>query len=164
MTGLPAGSYCNVIDGSSVAGACTGTTCVGKPFCCRDKQLTGSATCSFTIGSDGSLVVTVGPRQAIAVHVGQLGTGTGLPPTAQQIPVLFYEIANTTMGEVGSPSFLSSVRPSVRLLILLEIQQQNIFVVGSLPQLGNWDPSNAVCLHESYIQIGFNTYTRADTA
>ena len=102
------------------------------------------------------------------MHVGQLGTGTGLPPTAQQIPVLFYEIANTTMGEVGSPSFLSSVRPSVRpsvrLLILLEIQQQNIFVVGSLPQLGNWDPSNAVHLHESYIQIGSNTYTRADTA
>ena len=78
----------------------------------RTSQLTSSATCSFTIGSDGSLVVTVGPRQAIAVHVGQLGTGTGLPPTAQQIPVLFYEIANTTMGEVGSPSFLSSVRLS----------------------------------------------------
>ena len=145
MTGLPAGSYCNVIDGTSVAGVCTGTAYVGKPFFCRDNRLTLPA-CSFTIGGDGSLVVTVGPRQAIAVHVGQLGTGTGLPPTAQQIPVLFYEIATTTLGEVGGPSFLSSVR----LLILLEIQQQNIFVVGSLPQLGNWDPSNAVRLHESY--------------
>jgi Alpha amylase, C-terminal all-beta domain len=29
MTGLPAGSYCNVIDGTSVAGVCSGTAYVG---------------------------------------------------------------------------------------------------------------------------------------
>jgi hypothetical protein len=101
MTGLPAGSYCNVIDGTSVLGVCTGT--------------------AFTIGSGGSLVVTVGPRQAIAVHVGQLGTGTGTPQTAQQVPVMFSETATTSYGE-------------------------NIFVVGSVPQLGNWDTSNAIPL------------------
>ena len=59
----------------------------------------------FTIGSDGSLVVTVGVRQAIAVHVGALGIGTGAPLTAQQVPVLFYENANTTLGEVRAHSF-----------------------------------------------------------
>ena len=98
--------------------------------------------CSFTIGSDGSLVATVGARQAVAVHVGALGTGTGVPQVASQVPVLFYETATTTLGEVGDPSFfLPSVRPSVTSSSLA---QQNIFVVGSVPQLGNWDPSNAV--------------------
>ncbi|KAH8986767.1 glycoside hydrolase [Lactarius hatsudake] len=101
MTGLPAGSYCNVVEGMSVAGVCTGT--------------------AFTIGDDGSLVATVGARQAIAVHVGALGSGTDMPKMAQQVPVLFYENATTTYGD-------------------------NIFVLGSVPQLGNWDPSNAIPL------------------
>ncbi|KAF8259044.1 glycoside hydrolase [Lactarius quietus] len=108
MTGLPAGSYCNIIDGTSVAGVCTGT--------------------AFTIGGDGSLIVTVGPRQAVAVHVGQIGTGTGMPLVAQQVPVLFYENATTTFGE-------------------------NIFVVGSVPQLGNWDTSNAIPLDPTYYPV-----------
>ncbi|KAH8996008.1 glycoside hydrolase [Lactarius akahatsu] len=104
MTGLPAGSYCNVVDGTSVAGVCTGT--------------------AFTISNDGCLVATVGARQAIAVHVGALGSGTVMPKIAQQVPVLFYENATTTYGD-------------------------NIFVVGSVPQLGNWDPSNAIPLDPS---------------
>ena len=32
MTGLPTGSYCNVIDGSSQKGTCTGTACVSLPL------------------------------------------------------------------------------------------------------------------------------------
>jgi hypothetical protein len=54
----------------------------------------------FTIGSGGSLVVSVGARQAVAVHVGELGVGTGAPLTAQQVPVMFYENATTKLGEV----------------------------------------------------------------
>ncbi|KAI0295076.1 glycoside hydrolase [Multifurca ochricompacta] len=100
-TGLPAGSYCNVIEGLSLAGVCSGT--------------------AFTINSGGSLTVTVGPRQAIAIHTGALGKGTATPRTAQQIPVMFSENVTTTFGE-------------------------NVFVVGSLPQLGNWDTSNAIPL------------------
>jgi len=74
------------------------------------------------------LIVTVGPRQAVAVHVGQIGTGTGMPLVAQQVPVLFYENATTTFGE-------------------------NIFVVGSVPQLGNWDTSNAIPLDPTYYPV-----------
>ncbi|KAH9018828.1 glycoside hydrolase [Lactarius hengduanensis] len=101
MTGLPAGSYCNVVDGTSAAVVCTGT--------------------AFTISNDGCLVATVGARQAIAVHVGALGSGAVMPKIAQQVPVLFYENVTTTYGD-------------------------NIFVVGSGPQLGNWDPLNAIPL------------------
>ena len=104
MTGLPGGSYCNVIDGTSVAGVCTGDAYVG-PDTKKETTKKRYVVCRFTIGSDGSLVVTVGVRQAIAVHVGALGIGTGAPLTAQQVPVLFYENANTTLGEVRAHSF-----------------------------------------------------------
>ncbi|KAH9054852.1 hypothetical protein EDB87DRAFT_1567972, partial [Lactarius vividus] len=104
MTGLPGGSYCNVIDGSSSPeDTCTGT--------------------AFTIGPDGSMSVTVGAHQAIAVHTGALGSGTSGPKTTELrlVPVLFNVNATTTFGE-------------------------NIFVVGNVPGLGNLDPTNAIPL------------------
>jgi len=99
-TGLPAGTYCNVIDGSSQSGVCTGS--------------------AFTVGGDGKVTVAIGPRQAIALHTGALGSTTPLK-RASQVSVLFSVDATTTFGE-------------------------NVFVVGSVPQLGNWDPSNAIPL------------------
>ena len=56
---------------------------------------------SFTIGYDGSLTVTVYAHQVIAVHTGAQGRGESYPRLVQQIPVLFYENATTTFGEVG---------------------------------------------------------------
>ena len=56
---------------------------------------------SFSIGNGGSLKVTVGPRQAIAVHTGAKGNGVSIPSTAQLVPVLFSENATTTYGEVS---------------------------------------------------------------
>ncbi|KAI9429653.1 glycoside hydrolase superfamily, partial [Lactarius psammicola] len=103
MTGLPGGSYCNVVDGMP------------------DGRSVHWGCVLFTISNDSSLAVTVGVRQAIAVHTGALGNGTSTPKTAQQVPVLFHENASTTNGE-------------------------NVFVAGSVPQLGNWDPSNAIPL------------------
>jgi len=102
-TGLPSGSYCNVFEGAPNMGTCNGE--------------------AFRIAYDGSLTVTVGPRQAIAMHTGARARGLSLPKqkTPQQVTILFSETANTTFGE-------------------------NIFVVGSVPQLGNWDPSNAIPL------------------
>ncbi|KAH8996004.1 glycoside hydrolase [Lactarius akahatsu] len=107
MTGLPGGSYCNVIDGSSSPeGTCTGT--------------------AFTIGPDGSMTVTVGAHQAIAMHTGALGYGTSGPKMMELglVPVLFNVNATTTFGE-------------------------NIFVVGDVPGLGNLDPTNAIPLDPS---------------
>ncbi|KAH8986654.1 glycoside hydrolase [Lactarius hatsudake] len=118
-TGLIAGSYCNVVDGPSVAGVCTGT--------------------GFTISNDSRLAVTVAPRQAIALHVGALGNGTSTPKTAQQVPVLFHTNVTTTYGE-------------------------NVFVVGNMPQLGNWDPSNAIPLDPTnYPMWAATTYLPSNT-
>jgi len=66
------------------------------------------------------LRVIIGPRQAIAVHTGAMGIGTPNPRTGQ-VSVLFSVKATTAYGE-------------------------NIFVLGSALQLGNWDPSNAIPL------------------
>ncbi|KAI9433229.1 glycoside hydrolase [Lactarius indigo] len=81
MTGLPGGSYCNVIDGSASSdGTCTGT--------------------AFTIGSDGSMAALVGAHQAIAVHTGALGKGTKPKSTELRlVPVLFNVNATTIFGE-----------------------------------------------------------------
>src|SRR6266404_5614647 len=38
MTGLPKGSYCNVVDGASVAGGCTGAAYVDNPATCTETQ------------------------------------------------------------------------------------------------------------------------------
>ena len=59
---------------------------------------------SFPISTAGLLDVTIGPRQAIAVHTGAMGSGTSTPKTAEFVPVLFNvnaSVALTAPGEVG---------------------------------------------------------------
>jgi len=48
QTSLPAGTYCNVIDGVKNGGSCTGST--------------------VTVSSDGSFTYSVGNRNAVAIH------------------------------------------------------------------------------------------------
>ncbi len=67
--------------------------------------LTGAhRICRFSIPFDGSLTVTIGPWQAIAVHTGALGKGLPIPEVATQVSVIFSETATTTLGEVSAPS------------------------------------------------------------
>jgi len=97
--------------------------------------------CRFLIPSDhdGKLAVTIGPWQAIAVHTGALGLGLPTPEVATQVSVIFSETATTTLGE-------------------------NIFVVGSVPQLGNWDPSNAIPLDPVHYPVwGATVYLPPNT-
>jgi glycosidase len=49
QTSLPAGTYCNVIDGVKNGGSCTGST--------------------VTVGSDGTFSYSVGNRNAVAIHI-----------------------------------------------------------------------------------------------
>jgi len=121
LTGLPPGAYCNVIDKSGAP----------HPRACNGA--------SFWVGIEGSLTVTIGPRQAIAVHVGALGTGSPTPKASGPVSVIFSEIATTTPGE-------------------------NIFVVGSVPQLGNWDPSSAIPLDPVHYPVwGATAYLPPNT-
>ncbi|CDO69062.1 Glycoside Hydrolase Family 13 / Carbohydrate-Binding Module Family 20 protein [Trametes cinnabarina] len=81
----------------------------------------GSCTGSSFDVSSGSLTATVPARSAIAVHTGAKGSGNGSGTSSGGVTVNFAETATTTFGE-------------------------NIFVVGSIPQLGNWNPASAIAL------------------
>jgi hypothetical protein len=63
---------------------------------------------SLFVRYGGSLSVTIGPRQAIAVHAGAIGVGVTIPEMAQQVSVLFSENATTVDGEVSGWFFLQA--------------------------------------------------------
>ncbi|EJD07843.1 glycoside hydrolase [Fomitiporia mediterranea MF3/22] len=102
-SGLPAGSYCDV-----VAGVPNGAVCAGP---------------SYTVASDGTFTPIISARNALAIHIGALGTGSsdGGGSTPSTVAVTFDETATTTFGE-------------------------NIFLVGSIPELASWDTDNAIAL------------------
>ncbi|PPR02056.1 hypothetical protein CVT24_011155 [Panaeolus cyanescens] len=77
---------------------------------------------SYTV-SGGSFTVTIPARNAVALHTGQKGSGgtTTPPPTGGTVSVMFEENATTNYGE-------------------------NIFVIGSISQLGSWNAGSAVAL------------------
>jgi alpha-amylase len=101
-TGLPAGTYCDVIHGSALGGTCTGP--------------------SVTVDGSGNASITVPAGDAVAIDVAARGTG------AATVAVTFHENATTVFG-------------------------QNVFLVGSIPALGNWNPANSVPLSSATYPI-----------
>ncbi|KAJ7223444.1 glycoside hydrolase family 13 protein [Mycena pura] len=127
-TALPSGAYCDVISGASAAGVCTGT--------------------GFTVAG-GSFAATVPARSAIAIHTGQMGTGSssggsggggGGGGGSSTVAVTFDETATTTFGEA------STLRAEASSIYAHFPAAQNIFLVGSIPQLATWDPAAAIPL------------------
>lgn len=116
-------------------------SCLNEPFAYR-----------FTVSS-GSLSATVPARSAIAVHTGQLGTGSGSgtgsggsTTPSGSVTVNFAETATTTFGEVRtSPhaAFSITILPDTDHRFIFA---QNIFLVGSISQLGTWNTANAVSI------------------
>ncbi|QRV78353.1 alpha-amylase [Ceratobasidium sp. AG-Ba] len=94
-TSLPDGSYCDVISGPPIAGACSGA--------------------SFKV-SNGFFSANVPARGAIAIYTGAMGSSSS---SSQLVVVTFTEVADTIIGE-------------------------NIFVLGSISELGSWVPENAI--------------------
>ncbi|WP_329564725.1 carbohydrate-binding module family 20 domain-containing protein [Kitasatospora sp. NBC_01266] len=93
-TGLPGGSYCDVIHGDPVAGGgCTGPT--------------------VTVDATGQATVTVNPGDAVALYPTAGSSGT--------VSETFNETETTSWG-------------------------QSVYLVGSIPALGNWNPSAAIPL------------------
>ncbi|KAF8812947.1 glycoside hydrolase family 13 protein [Phlegmacium glaucopus] len=79
-----------------------------------------SGTCTGTVFtvSKGSFTAIVPARSAVAIHTGALGSGGG---GSRSVAVTFQETATTTFGE-------------------------NIFLVGSIAELGSWNPSSSIAL------------------
>ncbi|KAF9484818.1 glycoside hydrolase [Pholiota conissans] len=86
------------------------------------KSSSGTCTGSSFVISSSTFSATVPARSAIAIHTGALGTGSGTGGgSSGSVAVTFQETATTTFGE-------------------------NIFLVGSISQLGNWAPASAIAL------------------
>ncbi|MEU9508347.1 carbohydrate-binding module family 20 domain-containing protein [Micromonospora sp. NPDC048170] len=104
QTSLPAGTYCDVQHGDLTGGGCTGPT--------------------HTVNGSGQFTASVGPNDAIALHVGGSGSQPTTPPTSNppsEAGVSFGVNATTSWG-------------------------QNIHVAGDHPALGGWDPAQAPLL------------------
>jgi alpha-amylase len=97
QTGLPAGTYCDVIHGDFENGVCSGPT--------------------TQVNGDGTATIYVASWDAVALHAGaKLGSACNA--------------ANVTFNVANATTFWG----------------QNVYVVGSVPELGNWNTSNAVLL------------------
>ncbi|PPQ83160.1 hypothetical protein CVT25_005407 [Psilocybe cyanescens] len=95
-------------------------------YCDVISGISSSGACTGTgiTVSGGTFTANVPARSAIAIHTGALGTGSGSAPAKgnpSSVAVTFQETATTTFG-------------------------QNIFVVGSISQLGTWAPASAIAL------------------
>ena len=87
---------------------------------------------SFNV-SDGSFIALVPGRSAVAIHTGALGQGSDIT-----VVVNFAVNATTSFGEVSCVLIFVSLMDNHRRIV------QNIYLVGSLPQLGGWNPVAAV--------------------
>ncbi len=98
-TGLPAGVYCNVIQGDPSSGACSGPT--------------------VTVNASGQASITVPSMSAVALHVN--ATVGSAPPPTPQIPTTFEVNATTVLGEnvyvVGNHPALSNWAPAAGLAL-----------------------------------------------
>ncbi|KAF7328520.1 Alpha-amylase [Mycena venus] len=127
VTSLPDGAYCDVITGSSQSEACS--TSIEWDYRSDMQKLLAADSnptslpdaamcchCRFTV-SGGSFSAIVPARSAVAIHAGQRGSGSGTGEGGLTVAVTFNETAITAFGE-------------------------NIFLVGSIPKLANWDPNS----------------------
>lgn len=99
QTGLPAGTYCDVLHGDVLHGDVSGGACSGP---------------AVTVNAAGQLPATVGAMDGLAIHAGSRVSASAIATT-------FNVTATTAWG-------------------------QNVYVVGSIPALGSWDPARAVAL------------------
>ena len=86
---------------------------------------------TVTVNSSGTASVTVNPMDAVAVDAAsKVSSGSG----GSTVAVTFDENATTTWG-------------------------QNVYVVGSIPALGSWNPANAIALSSAAYPVWAATVT-----
>ncbi|MFC8720307.1 carbohydrate-binding module family 20 domain-containing protein, partial [Kitasatospora sp. NPDC057198] len=119
-TGLAAGTYCDVIHGDVSGSDCTGPT--------------------VSVDGSGKATVTVNAGDAVALYTATTGTASPSPSSS------------ASPSPSASPS--SSASPTNPGGTVTEtfnenkttVTGQNVYLVGSIAQLGNWNPNAAVAL------------------
>ncbi|GAA1224234.1 carbohydrate-binding module family 20 domain-containing protein [Kitasatospora nipponensis] len=123
-TGLAAGSYCDVVHGDpSAGGGCSGPR--------------------VTVDATGRATVTVAAGDSVALYATGAGCTAGCPspsptptPTATPSPTPTPTPTGTGTGTVSET--FHATRTTV--------PGQNLYLVGSIPQLGGWNPDAAIPL------------------
>ncbi len=113
-TGLPAGTYCDIIHGDYSNGTCSGPT--------------------VAVGTGGTATVTVPGKDAVALDVNARISGTPSPAANPTVAVTFAATVTTSWG-------------------------QNVYVVGSIPALGSWNPAASIPLSSATYPVWRGTVT-----
>ncbi|MER7269859.1 carbohydrate-binding module family 20 domain-containing protein [Micromonospora sp. WMMD712] len=117
-TGLADGRYCDVVSGPATASGCAGAT--------------------VTV-SGGRASVTIPANNAVAIHVNARPGATPSPT------------ASPTVSPTASPTATPTSNPTDRIATTFTVGAtpaagQDLYVVGSLAELGSWAPAGAVKL------------------
>ncbi|MGB2567929.1 carbohydrate-binding module family 20 domain-containing protein [Micromonospora citrea] len=136
-TALPNGTYCNVARGTfdRTTGACTGGT--------------------VTV-SGGAFTTSIPADRAVALHVDARVGGASPSPTASPSPS---GSPSPNPNETPTPT-PTTTAPAGQTRITATVQTepgQEVYVVGSLPQLGAWNPADGVRL--STTAAGYPSWT-----
>ena len=100
-TGLPEGEYCDVIAGApQTAGTCRGQSYASLEFLYIEWYINHKYR--FNVSSSGTFSTTISARNAVAIHIGALGTGDNTGTSnGGSATVIFQETATTVFGEVN---------------------------------------------------------------
>ena len=127
-TGLPAGTYCDVIHGDFNNGSCSGPT--------------------VTVDGAGNATITVNSMEAVALHGGaKLG---GVVPTATVVNPTATSVVPTATPVAGSIPVSFNVNATTNV-------GQNVYVVGNIAALGSWNTANAILLSSANYPIWSGT-------
>lgn len=132
QTGLPAGTYCDLVHGDFANGSCTGPTVV--------------------VSASGTATVSTAAKDAVAIDVNAVVGSSGPPPSSPSSPSSSSS-STPPSGQVAE-TFTVTGAPS----------SAPIYVVGSVPALGNWAPASAIPLAQNGSQWSATVGIPASTA
>lgn len=131
-TGLPAGTYCDVVHGDTANGTCGGPQVV--------------------VNSSGYATVTTAPKDAVAIYV----NGATPPPSSSSSTSATSPSSTPSSTPSTTPSTTpssSSSAPSGQVAETFTVSgapsSAPVYLVGSLSALGNWAPASAIPLTQS---------------
>jgi alpha-amylase len=96
------------------------------------------------VSSAGTFSATIPARSAIAIHIGQKITR---PAAKSMSTVKTSTTTSTTASHTAVTSTLTPTTSTVQVTFAPTVSTvwgENVFVVGSIPQLGNWAPGASV--------------------
>ena len=133
QTGLPAGTYCDLVHGNFADGVCSGPTVV--------------------VDSTGTATVSTAAKDAVALDVDAVVGSSGPPPTSASSSPSTSSSSTPPSGQVAETFTVTGAPTSAP-----------IYLVGSLPALGNWAPGSAIPLAQNGSQWSGTVTLPASTA